>query len=176
MIVEINLYSGDLPYFSFIFEKLNIFIDFYKLEYFKARQDMEIIIDTSEIEDKDEIKLFKKECEEYLPYVCKFIFNDNTSLSLYYNCEKYYIEYDTEYVYISHELTKSEFTMASSSLDTCFLRFMENAIKYTEKYTYIQLCEYKGIVDVNLFNNSTIKYKADSWYYSHVLDGQSDLE
>lgn len=174
MLAEINLYSGDLPYFTFIFEKLNIFIDFYKLEYFKPVENSEIIIET---ENKEELELFKKEAKEYLPYVCKFIFNDNISLTLYYNCEKYYIGYDTEHVVISHELTKMDFSIVSANLHRAFLQFKNDAIKYTGKHTYTDLCEYKGVSTTNMFKNSIITYMADFWSYSHVPDGHiSDLE
>jgi hypothetical protein len=174
MISEINLYSADLPYFTFIFEKLNIFIDFYKLQYFKVLENSEIIIDT---EDKEEIELFKKESEKYLPYICKFIFNDNTYITLYYNCEKYYIGYDTEHVAISHELSESDFTIVSANLHRCFLQFKNDAIKYTGKHTYTDLCEYKGVFPTDLFKNSIVKYMASVWSYSHVPDGHiSDLE
>ena len=165
MSAEINLYSGDLPYFTFIFQKLNIFIDFYKLEYFKAVENSEIIIQT---EEKEEIELFKKEAKEYLPYVCKFIFNNNTYITLYYNCEKYYIGYDTEHVSISHELNKSDFSIVSVNLHRTFLQFKNDAIKYTGKHTYVDLCEYKGVLPTNLFKNSIITYMADYWSYSHV--------
>lgn len=171
MIVEINLYSGDLPYFTFIFQKLNIFIDFYKLEYFKVLENSEIIIDA---ENKDEIELFKKEAKEYLPYVCKFIFNDNIYVSLYYNCEKYYIGYDTEHVSISQELSKSDFAIVSTNLHRSFLQFKNEEIKYTGKHTYTELCEYKGILPTDLFKNSIIKYTASVWSYSH--GHISDLE
>ena len=167
MFIEINSDSADLPYFSFLFEDLSIFIDFKKMRYFRIREDSDIQIrDESDVqEEPDVVQLWKDEWKEYSPYFQKFIFDDDTYLYLYSNCGEYYIRYDCKSTSISKKLNKSNFTLASSRLSHTFTHFKMSETKSTGKYTYDELCVYKGIFETEVCKGSIIYYNADVWDY-----------